>query len=165
MRCKRGKSILPPTGQSRQEVVSYEEAEQNDVVQHVLEVVRELDHALQEPEFALEILAKHRQLQDLQGLLHVFALARQRSARLRLFALTLRGSTREIEGFKNKQVAIGAAQRAASDLQRAGRDFFSKDVEIRLVRGEAEHDEIGIEPVNDVSTSTNTVKTHFVFGS
>ena len=84
-------------GQARQEVVSHEEAEQDDVVQHVFEVVRERNHALQQPELALQILSQYWKLQDLQRLLHVFALAGQRAARLRLFALALRGSRRELE--------------------------------------------------------------------
>lgn len=62
-------------------------------------------------------------------------------------------------------MAIGAAQSAASDLERAGGDFLAEDVEVRLVSGQAEHDEVGVEAVNDVSSSTNTRKTHFVFGS
>lgn len=44
-------------GQVRQEVVAHQEAEEDDVVDHVLEVVGEADQSLQALELALQVLA------------------------------------------------------------------------------------------------------------
>ena len=54
-------------------------------------------------------------------------------------------------GGKRGRVTFGAAEGAASGLVFHAENFFSKHVESTLVRRQTEHDEIGIQTMDDVT--------------
>lgn len=83
-------------------------------------------------------------------LVHVPTLAGQRPAGTVGFSGALFSAVSENRG-KNGRVTFGATEGAASGLMLRAENFFSKNVETTLVRRQTEHDEIGIQTVDDVT--------------
>ena len=111
----------------RQEVVSDEEAHEHKVVDHALQVEGEGQGrgGAEAGELHVEILPEHAQLEQLQ----------------RFHGHTSVAVAEDLDGGGR-----GAAAALAARLH-----DLSEDVEVRLVRGEPQHDEVGVQAVEDVA--------------
>lgn len=112
------------TGQMRQEIVADEEAEENEVINDALEVKRKWQrHVL---ELEVEILTQHRQLDELE---------------LDFLRGTFRFLRLQHWGRSTAMVSIGRL---------ALRHSLSQDIEVRIVRCQAQHDQISIGTMDTV---------------
>ena len=83
-------------------------------------------------------------------LVHVPTLTGQRPAGTVGFSGALLSAASENRR-KNGRVTFGATEGAASGLVLRAENLFSKHVETTLVRRKTQHDEIGIQTVDDVT--------------
>ena len=125
--------------QVRQEIVANKEDEKDPIVDGALEIKGE--RQLGDVEFDFKIFTEGGDVQKDEGLL-----LRWRGCDLVVLTRFLLGSTcaacGKVTGLSTEVASLG--------LVVGSKDIFTEHLEIRLVSGERQHDEIGIETVDDV---------------